>query len=343
MPKLTLDEIGRRAGVSRATVSRVINGYPHIRPEIRERVQKIIDQTGFQPNHIARSLASRTSNIIGLFVPNVVEFIFGDPYLSALIPGIARACNTHEYTLALFLYDPREEGQRQFRRILSSSMVEGLIITADCSDTEFMPQLLANDIPFVLMGRPSKFSQEVNFVDADNVGGAYQGVKHLLQLGYRRIALISNKLNTAAEDRTEGYQRALHEWGITPDAELMVEGDFTERGGYIPMQQLIAHHPEAVFVASDTMAVGALRAIQEAGLHVPDDIALVSFDDLSTAATTTPPLTTVHQSPQAHGALAVETLIDIVKHGTTPVRHVVMPTELVIRASCGAAQTRSSS
>ncbi|MBC8172042.1 MAG: substrate-binding domain-containing protein, partial [Anaerolineae bacterium] len=135
-----------------------------------------------------------------------------------------------------------------------------------------------------------------------------------------------------------GYRRALTEWGLSADPELVAEGDFTEKGGYLPMQQLIARRPEAVFVASDTMALGALRAIQEAGLVVPQDIAMVSFDDLPTAATANPPLTSVHQSPQAHGALAVETLLDIVRHGANPIRHVILPTELVIRASCGAVQ-----
>ncbi len=339
MAKLTLSEIGRRAHVSSATVSRVINGYPHIRPEIRERVQKIIDETGYQPNQMARALASNNTNIVGLFVPNVVEFIFADPYLSALIPGVSRACNVHESTLALFLYHTKEEGQRQLRRILSSNIAEGLIITADCSDTEFMPLLFENDVPFVLMGRPSKFSDQVSFVDYDNVGGAYSAVNHLLQLGRRRIAIITNELNTAAEDRTAGYLRALEEWGIEPDPNLWAEGDFTERGGYIPMQQLLPQHPDAVFSASDTMAIGALRAIHDAGLSVPDDIAVTSFDDLPSAATATPPLTTVHQSPQQQGALAVDTLLEIVKHGADPVRHIILPTKLVVRASCGAVLT----
>ncbi len=340
MAKLTLSEIGRRANVSSATVSRVINGYPHIRPEIRERVQKIIDETGYRPNQMARALASNNTNIVGLFVPNVVEFIFADPYLSALIPGVSLACNAHESTLALFLYHSKEEGQQQLRRILSSSIVEGLIITADCSDTEFMPLLFENDVPFVLMGRPSRFSDRVSFVDYDNIGGAYAAVKHLLQLGRRRIAIITNELNTAAEDRTAGYLRALEEWGIEPDPALRAEGDFTERGGYLPMKQLLEQHPDAVFSASDTMAVGALRAIREAGLSVPDDIAITSFDDLPSASTANPPLTTAHQSPEKQGELAVNTLLDIVKHGADPVQHIILPTELIIRESCGAKQAK---
>jgi LacI family transcriptional regulator len=340
--KLTLDEIGKLAGVSRATVSRVVNGYPHIRPELRERVQKVIEQTGFQPNAVARSLASNTSHIIGLFVPNVAQFIFADPYLTALIPGISQACNAHEYTLALFLFHTAEEEQKQFKRILGTGMIDGLIITADRRENEFMPPLLENGLPFVLMGRPANQSYNISYVDSDNRGGAYLGVKHLIRLGHKRIGIITTNLNTAADDRTEGYRQALAEQGIKFYPELFVEGDFTEASGYAAMRQLIPHRPDAVFTASDTMATGALRALREANIAVPDDIAVVSFDDLPSAAHTTPPLTTVRQPIARAGSLAVETLLDIIETGNSPTRRIILPTELVVRASCGAVQAVSS-
>jgi LacI family transcriptional regulator len=340
MPKLTLEDIGKLADVSRATVSRVINGYPHIRPEVRERVERVIQQTGFQPNAVARSLASNQSNIIGLFIPSVVQFIFGDAYLSALIPGIAQACNTHEYTLALFLFTTEDEEQKHFRRILGSSTVDGLIITADRRETTLTNDLLANDVPFVLIGRPASLSDRVSFVDAENVHGAYNAVNHLLQQGYQRIGLISTTLNTAAEDRTAGYIQALRDCGMPIATELIAEGDFTERSGYLAMQQLLPLRPDAVFATSDMMAVGALRAIHEARLSVPHDIALVSFDGLPPSENATPPISTVRQSVHEIGSLAVETLINIMQTGTQPPRHIILPTELVVRTSSSAVRSR---
>ncbi len=340
MPKLTLEDIGKLADVSRATVSRVINGYPHIRPEVRERVERVIEETGFQPNAVARSLASSQSNIIGLFIPSVVQFIFADAYLSALIPGISQACNTNEYTLALFLFNSEEEEQKHFRRILGSSTVDGLIITADRRETSLTNELLANNIPFVLIGRPAALSDKVSFVDAENRDGAYRGVCHLIEQGYQRIGLISTSLNTAAEDRTAGYMRAMQEHGLPVDETLIGEGDFTEVSGYLAMQRIIPHQPEAMFATSDMMAVGALRAIHEARLKVPDDIAILSFDGLPLSENSTPPLTTIRQSVHEIGKIAIETLIDILQTGTQPPRHIILPTELIVRASSSAVRNR---
>jgi len=332
MGKLTLDEIGRLAGVSRATVSRVVNNYPYIRPEIRQRVQKVIDETAFHPNAVARSLALNATNIIGLFVPNVVKFIFADSYLTALIPEISRACNAYDYTPALFLFHSQGDEQKQFRRILHSSMVDGLIVTADRLDREFMPQLINKRLPFVLLGRPSQFSERITYIDSDNRGGAYMAIKHLLNLGHRRISIITNSLNTAADDRTEGYRQALTEAGLPIRPELMADA---------AMQQLIQQRPDAVFVVSDTMAFGALRALSKAGINVPRDIALVSFDDMPIAATANPPLTTVRQSI-GNGALAVSTLLEMIKTGDSTPKHIIVPTELIVRTSCGAVQSGSS-
>lgn len=337
MPKLTLDEIGKLAGVSRATVSRVVNGYPHIRPEIRERVQTVIAENQFHPNPVARSLATRSTNIIGLFVPSVIQFIFADPYLTALIPEISKACNTHDYTPALFLFHSEEDEQKQFSRILHSSMVDGLIMTADRRDTSFIPQLLSKGIPFVLMGRPSKFAEQITFIDSDNRGGGYSAVKHLIEQGRRRIGLITTVTNTAAEDRTEGYWRALIEADFSLEPGLVAEGDFTEESGYLAMQKLIPCGLDAVFVVSDTMAIGALRALREADISIPDQIAVASFDDLPAAATATPPLTTVRQ-PIGNGSLAVRTLLDIIQSGDKAPRHITVPTQLIVRASSGAMQ-----
>jgi LacI family transcriptional regulator len=180
----------------------------------------------------------------------------------------------------------------------------------------------------------------VSFVDTDNVAGAYTAVSHLIRLGRRRIATVAGPAdNLAASDRKQGYLNALRNRGHSTDKDLIVAGDFTEVSGYEAMRRLLPHKPDAVFVASDTMALGVLRALRGAGIKVPDDLALVSFDDLPHAATADPPLTTVRQSIQRRGVMEVGILIDILHNGPEPARRLVMPAELVIRTSCGAGQT----
>lgn len=344
--RLTLEEIGRLAGVSRATVSRVINKPENVTPELRERVERVIAETGFQPNIAARSLASRRSNILGLIIPSVAQMLFTDPYFPALIQGISQACNDHQQTLSLFIFYSRKEQNQLYQRATQSGLVDGLIVTADevheavGSSGETYDPLLhllrQRQIPFVYMGRPSA-AKEANFVDVDNVAGAYIATNHLIRLGRQRIAHIGAPLKTnVGRDRLQGYMNALEERERTVDNNLIAYGDFTEDSGYTAMRELLQHHPDAVFVASDTMAVGAIQAIQFVGLHVPDDVAVVGFDDLPPAEKADPPLTTIHQPIAQTSKLAVETLLEVLEVGAEPVRHIILPTKLVIRESCGA-------
>jgi LacI family transcriptional regulator len=176
----------------------------------------------------------------------------------------------------------------------------------------------------------------VSFVEVDNEMGAQTAVTHLVRLGRRRIALIAGpSTSLAAEDRTRGYRKALHERMVRVDDALISHGDFTETSGYEGMQRLLPHEPDAVFVASDTMALGALRALRETGKRVPDEVALIGFDDTPQAVTASPSLTTIRQPIQQTGVLAVEMLIDILENGGDPPRRIILPTELVIRTSCG--------
>lgn len=337
MKRLTLEEIGKIAGVSRATVSRVINNHPNIRPEVRERVKKVIAETGYQPNLAARSLASNESKMLGLIMPSVLQSAFTDPYYPRLIQGISKACNENDYTVSLFLFQTQEEEQRVMKRIVGNGMIDGLIVTADTLEHPFVPTILEYNIPFVQVGRPrEKDARNISFVDVDNDAGAYLATLHLIQQGYKRIAQIATSHNTAGIDRDTGYRRALSERGFAIDEDLIAYGDFSETSGYERMKELISQKPDAVFVQSDAMTVGALKALREENICVPDDIAVVSFDDLPMAALSDPPLTTIRQHIQRVGALAVETLIDIIKTSPEPTRHIVLPVELVIRSTCGA-------
>ncbi len=334
MKRLTLEEIAELAGVSRATVSRVVNGHPNVSLKVRERVQKVIAQTGYEPNRAARSLASNRSNMIGLFIPLVGQSeLFADPYYGKLISGIAHECNELSYILTLFVFDNRDAERTMFASIVNSGFLDGFVITASTLNNPYTRLLDERNIPFVMVGRASD-SENVCSVDADNVGGAYMAASHLVENGYKRIAIIAPELNTAVgEDRLIGYKRALHDHQIAIDEALIVEGDFTFEGGVAAMQQLLPQRPDAVFGGSDLMAMGAIQAIHDVGLSVPQDIAVIGFDDFPNASTTTPPLTTVRQPVEETGSVAVRTLIDMINSDGMNPRRVILPVELIVRRS----------
>jgi LacI family transcriptional regulator len=332
--KLTIRQIAKRAGVSRSTVSRVLNDHPNVSPQTREMVSRVVARTGFHPDPIARSLSSRRAGIIGLVIPLAVQSLFEDPFFPRLMQGISQGCNIHDYILSLFLLHSLEEEAKLYPRISRRQLLDGVILTATRKEDSLLPQLLANRVPFVLHGRHE--DPRVSFVEVDNAAGAYMAVTHLVRLGRNRIALITGPSGSlAAEDRKQGYLKALQERRLQLDESLIIHGDFTEQSSYEAMQRVLPREPDAVFVASDSMALGALRALREAGKRVPDDVAMVGFDDLPHAATSDPPLTTIRQPIQQTGVLAVEMLIDILENGSDPPRRVVLPTELVIRTSCG--------
>lgn len=340
MPNLTLEDIARQAGVSRSTVSRVLNDHPNVREEVRQRVLEVIRQTGFHPNAAARTLASQRSLMLGLVLPRSVSSFFSDPYFPRLTQGIAQACNHFNYSLALFLVGSAEDEAKIYPRISRRGMLDGVLLQSGQIGDQLMDRLLASNIPLVVIGRPFH-ADGVSFVDVDNVNAAYNAVSHLIRLGYQRIATIAGTGNsTVSIDRKEGYARALLERGRKLDPALIAEGDYTEAGGYYAMQALLPARPDAVFAASDAMAVGGMRAIREVGLRVPEDIAVVGFDDLPMAASATPPLTTVRQPIAPLGFKAVEVLLDLIENGVQPPRRIIMDTELVIRDSCGALKRR---
>lgn len=337
MKRLTLEEIAKIAGVSRATVSRVVNDHPNIRAEVRQRVQEVIDQTGYEPNRAARSLASNRSNIIGLFKPLVgLSDLFIDPYYPKLMNGISRECNDLDYVLSLFIFENREEERKKFKSIINGGLIDGMILTASSIDDPYVPLLKERNIPFVMVGRAPK-GADVSFVDAENIAGGYLAASHLIRTGYKRIACIAPDLNTAVgEDRLAGFMNAFKERQIEVDPALIIEGDFTFKGGATAMRQLLPMKPDAVFSGSDAMALGAMQAAQEAGLRVPDDIAFVGFDDFPAASNASPPLTTIRQPVEQTGSIAVRTLIDIIDTGSSIARSTILPVELIIRGSCGA-------
>lgn len=330
---LTLEDIAHLSGVSRSTVSRVINGEIHVKEATQKKVMEVIESRNFQPNLAARGLAIGRTNVIGLVIPAGVSIIFTDPYFPQLIQGVSAACNTHNYSVMLWLAEPEYE-RRTISQILHNGLVDGVVVAKTLMSDPIVNSLFESKMPFILIGRHP--SLDVNYLDVDNMQAVREAIFHLIRLGYKRIATITGPQDQiSGYDRYQGYLTALQYSNQPIRSELVAEGDFTEAGGYMAMLRLIPSKPDAVFTASDMMAYGAMRALRDANLRVPEDVAIIGFDDIPTSSRTDPPLTTIRQSANSMGALAVETLIDIISRRESKTRHVILPTELVIRSSCG--------
>jgi len=335
--KLTLEKIGKLAGVSRSTVSRVVNGQPDVKADVRERVLKVVQDTGFVPNPAARSLAAQRSGILGFVIPRSVATFFGDPYFARLTQGLTQACNVRGYMLSLFLFHSKNDEELLLPRLSESSFLDGVIVQATTDDDPIIPQLQKGRLPFLVVGRLNTMPESLSYIDVDNVSGAYKAVEHLIKLGHERIAHITGSLdNSAGADRLTGYKKALAAHNLPIDENLIVNGDFTEEGGREAIPKLLPHHPDAIFTGSDTMAVGAIHALKNAGLQIPDDIAIVGFDDLPPVHLADVPLTTIRQPILRFGISAIDVLSDIVEKGSEPPRQALYDTELIIRESCGA-------
>jgi LacI family transcriptional regulator len=336
---VTLEEIARLAGVSRSTVSRVVNGDRRVSDAARHRVQELIRDHDYHPHAAARSLASRRMRVLGLLISKSVGGLFTDPFYPILIQGTADACNAADHTLTM-LMDTSADGHavdQLYGRVIRGRHVDGLVLAGHTVDDPLVPRLQADGIPFVLVGRHP--GARVSFVDVDSRGAAQGAVAHLLGHGYRRIAMICGPPHLIASiDRHAGYVTALQEAAVPPEPSRVVFADFTQRGGHRAMQGLLQNQmgiPDAVFAASDALAFGAMAAIQEAGLRVPGDIAVMGFDGLAEGVDTQPPLSTVTQPVADLGREAVRMLLALIEDPDRAPMHRFLPTRLTPRRSCG--------
>ena len=331
-PAPTLETVAAHAGVSRATVSRVINHSPKVSPEVREAVEAAIDELGYVPNRAARTLVTRRTDSLAMIIPEPDAFFFADPYLTTLVTEVNRALDETELQLVLVMQGRAgvTPARGRMERYVTSGHVDGVILVSVHEASPLPGILLGAGVPVVHGGRPAA-SVPIPFVDVDNVYGARQAAEHLLSLGRRRVATITGPLDmTAGQDRLSGYRQAVEAAGVEPRAAY---GDFTERSGYEAARALLAADPrlDAVFGASDLMARGALRALHEAGRRVPDDVAVVGFDDLGVAAVTDPPLSSIRQ-PIGQVARDLVRLL-LARIDGKAVESTTLPTTLTLRAS----------
>lgn len=336
---MNLEDIAKQAGVSRSTVSRVINNENNVSAATRARVLEVVNRLNYTPNHAARTLVTQRSGVFGVVLPNAAQVFFNadSAYFPMLLQGIAEAAYQHDQSMLLWLGQPNEEPERFSQRVIRSRLYDGLIIGSIEDDNPLIVQLVESVRHFVMVERPLHYADRVSYVSPDNVQAGRMATEHFLQLGYTRVAHLTGQMNIAdAQDRLMGYQQALANAGVPYNPDLVYHGRFDRDAGYDGMKALLPHKPDAVFIASDTAALGAMRALDEAGLRVPHDIALIGFDDLDIAAKATPPLTSVRQPIQEKGAAAVNLLLDLIDGKVEGPQRIILPTQLVIRDSCGA-------
>lgn len=327
----TLEMVAAAAGVSRATVSRVVNASPKVSPDAVEAVQAAIARLGYTPNRAARSLANRRSMVIALVVPEDTARLFGDPYFAAIVKGITDELDASDYVLNLHL--ARSESAEKTLHYLTGGNVDGALVVSHHSGDEFL-STLGRHLPVVFGGRPiDPEAVDSIYIDIDNAAAAYDGTRYLIDSGCTRIATVTGPGDMPAGiDRLEGFRRALAEAGMP--ADLVADGDFTMTGGARAARELLDRGEsfDGLFVASDLMAVGAVTALRERGLRVPDDVKVMGFDDSPAALTGEVALTTVRQPSEEQGRLLARTLLQLLR-GEDAARRTIMPTDIVVRQS----------
>lgn len=336
----TLEEVAARAGVGRGTVSRVINGSPRVSDATRAAVEAAVAELGYVPNTAARALAANRTDAIALVVPESESRFFAEPYFSDMLKGVGAALSDTEMQL-LLIFAGSDRERRRLAQYLAAHRVDGVLLVSVHADDP-LPDLLAQlEIPAVISG-PRSAAETLASVDSDNYGGARQAVEHLLSGGRRRIAHITGRLDVyGAQRRIDGYRDALSDAGHEADEALIEAGDFTEEGGRRAMAALLERRPtlDAVFAASDVTAAGARQALREAGRRIPDDVALVGYDDSAIARHMDPPLTSVRQPIEEMGHHMIDLLLTEIADRRPAAsrglerRQMVLATELVSRSS----------
>ena len=336
--QVTSRDVAHRAGVSRTTVSFVLNNVPGVKitDDTRQRVLQAARLLGYHPTAAARSLASGKTQRIGLVLGEGQRRLAGDAFIPQFLQGVTASTARRRYLLVLQMAEDVPT-RAAYDRLLREQQVDGLILSGPRLDDPLLPELAAEGFPLILHGRLE--GSATPFVDVENRAGAHQATDHLVGLGHRRIGFVSNApmFYSGAQERLAGYREALEGQGLPLDPSLVRMSDFSPDSGAAAMRELLrlSSPPTAVFAASDVTALGVLGAIHQAGLRVPQDMAVVGFDDIFLAAHAVPPLTTVRVPAYGLGWTAAELLIALIE-GDEEIASVTLETEFVVRESCGA-------
>lgn len=326
----TIREVASRAGVSPTTVSHVINNTRFVSADARQRVLDAMAELNYRPNVLARSLRRGETRTLGLILPDSAN-----PFFAEIARAIEDTAFRNGYNVILGNSENELTKEQVYVDVLVNKQVDGLIFVATGDHSPSLEQLVNDGLPVVVVDRRLS-DLEVDTVLTDNLQGGLTATRYLLDLGHRRIACITGPSNlTPSAERVIGYRQALEERSLPVDETLIRKGDFHPHSGYLAVSQLLHRQPRptAFFICNDMMAIGALRALAEAGLHVPQDCSLVGYDDIELASYVTPPLTTIRQDKNAMAEAAVQLLLERIAEPSLPARTRILPTCLVERQS----------
>jgi len=331
--KVTIRDVAAAAGVSYQTVSRVINHRPDVAEETRSRVWQVIEELGYQPSAIARGLASKRTYTLGLITAD-----FSDYFFSQVIVGAEVEARKHDYFFMLCSTERNPDDEPEYLRLLTERQVDGILFARPSTeeDNRHIVSLLRRDVPLVTTAYHVP-GEDLTVVDVDNVDGGLKATQCLIDGGHRQIGVITGPLDwKSVNDRDRGYRLALEQAGIPFDESLIEHGDWSYESGYQAMGRLLERVPHitAIFAQNDRMAVGAMRALREEGRGIPDDVAIVGYDDIPMAAYSHPPLTTIRQPMQEVGETATRKLIELIDDPDAEREEILLKTDLVRRGSC---------
>ena len=330
----TIKDVARKAGVSLATVSRVLNGHPYVADDVRRRVLDAIEALNYRPSRVAQRLRAPQSRLIGVIFSDIKN-----PFYTLALGGMEQVLS--EQGLSLLIGNAHSDQAREDNLIalMKAEDVAGLIIAPVREDSAVLAEIAQSGLPVVVVDR-NLSHLGIDTVLADNRMGAFSAIRYLIQLGHERIAIVNGpQYLTSGRERYAGFLQAMEEAGLAVDPDLVQFGDYQLESGYHLTHQLLAlpHRPTALFIANNLMTIGALNAIHEVECRIPDDIAVIGFDDLPWAISLNPPLTTVAQPTLEIGMCAAELLLDHIANPDRPARMVVLETQLIVRASCSGA------
>jgi DNA-binding LacI/PurR family transcriptional regulator len=327
-PRPTIRDVARKAGVSHQTVSRVINGKEAVLPETRALVEAAIEQMGYRPNAIARSMARGQTRTLACISPNLTDFTF-----ASVIEGAEVEARQHDYFLLSSSASDPEAFRALVDELVGHRRVDGLIVINPYADQRF--EFIPREFPLVFVGA-SAHEKNICSVSLDDEKVAYDATRHLISLGHTNIALVTGPMEEdCSRDRTEGYRRALRETGIGFDEAMVIEGDWSATSGQAALVSLIeqGHTPSAVFAQNDRMAMGVMRAARDGDIKIPSQLAVIGVDDMPLSSYFDPPLTTMQQDMPRIGQEATRMLLDIIQKKNPAVRELKLSAQLVVRRS----------
>ncbi|MDF0726981.1 LacI family DNA-binding transcriptional regulator [Cytobacillus sp. S13-E01] len=335
---VTIKDVAKLAKVAPSTVSRVIANNPRISDKTKERVREAMKELGYHPNFIARSLASKSTQSIGLVMPSSADKVFQNPFFPEVIRGISKGAHEKQYSLHMSTGETEDEIFDGLIQMVQGRRVDGVVLLYSRFDDEVVSYLQKRNFPFVVIGKPYKNIEEINHVDNDNYRASKEITEYLIGLGHERIAFVGGNLNFVVTiDRLLGYEKAIRNSGLTYRDEYISHEEFLKEGGQEAITELLSleEPPTALVVADDLMALGILGKLDEMGKVVPEDISVISFNNVLLTEISRPPLTSVDINIFRLGYEAAKSLIQLAENPNETVKRIIVPYKVIKRQSCG--------